>query len=68
VSLKLSEADSGRVIWTRVKFRSGEDHETLFGWGRVNSPQKLTAALAEDMLKSLPRISADYAGDGGGLK
>ena len=49
-TLRLVEADSGRVAWAGVHFRSGEDHETLFGWGRVTSPERLVSLLAEDLL------------------
>ncbi len=49
-TLRLVEAASGRVLWAGVHFRSGEDHETLFGWGRVMSTERLVSLLAQDML------------------
>ncbi len=49
-TLRLVESDSSRVLWAAVHFRSGEDRETVFGWGRITSLEKLVAALASDML------------------
>jgi TolB-like protein len=49
-TLRLVEAASGRVMWAGANFRSGEDHESLFGWGRVRSPEKLISIMAEELL------------------
>lgn len=50
-TLRLVEAASGRVPWAGVHFRSGEDKETVFGWGRVRSSERLILELASDMLR-----------------
>ena len=50
-TLRLVEIPSGKVRWAAVHFRSGEDHETLFGWGRVTSAERLVDELAHDMLQ-----------------
>jgi hypothetical protein len=50
-TLRLVEAAGGRVLWAGVHFRSGEDKETVFGWGRVRSPERLILELASDMLR-----------------
>lgn len=50
-TLRMVEAASGRVLWAGVHFRSGEDKETVFGWGRVRSPERLILELASDMLR-----------------
>jgi TolB-like protein len=60
VTVKLLDAASGRVLWTRMAFRSGDDGETVFGWGRENSPRKLAARLAGELLRELP--AADRRG------
>ena len=49
-TLRLVEATSGRVVWAGVHFRTGEDHESLFGWGRVRSAEKLISMLADGIL------------------
>jgi hypothetical protein len=50
-SLRLVQAASGRVWWAGVHFRSGEDKESVFGWGRVRSPERLVSELAAEMLR-----------------
>jgi TolB-like protein len=60
-TLRLVEAASGRVLWASVRFRSGEDHETLFGWGRVLSAERLVSELASDMLHDFRDAGARYA-------
>ncbi len=50
-ALRLVQAASGRVPWAGVHFRSGEDRETVFGWGRVVSTERLISELAADMLR-----------------
>ena len=49
-TLRLVQAATGRVHWAGVHFRSGEDRETVFGWGRVRSPERLVLELASDLL------------------
>jgi TolB-like protein len=50
-SLRLVEAATARVAWAGVLFLSGGDRETVFGWGRVRSGEKLVMELADEMLK-----------------
>lgn len=54
VTVKLLDPATGRVLWTRMGFRSGQDKETVFGWGREKSPQRLAASLAIELLRDLP--------------
>jgi TolB-like protein len=51
IALRLIEVADGRVVWAGVHFRSGEDRETVFGWGRVMSNERLISELASDMLR-----------------
>ena len=60
-TLRLVEAASGRVLWAGVHFRSGEDRETVFGWGRVKSAEKLVSELASDMLGDFRAAGARHA-------
>ncbi len=60
-TLRLVEAATGRVLWAGVHFRSGEDRETVFGWGRVMSPERLVSELAADMLKDFREAGAREA-------
>lgn len=60
-ALKLLDAASARVVWASVRFRTGEDRETVFGWGRESDRQKLAAELATELLADLRFPSADSA-------
>jgi TolB-like protein len=60
-ALRLVEAASDRVLWAGAHFRSGEDHETLFGWGRVMSAERLVSLLAQDMLGDFREAGARRA-------
>ncbi|MBI5710478.1 MAG: hypothetical protein HZC42_09275 [Candidatus Eisenbacteria bacterium] len=67
VALKLLDVGSGRVVWAQMRFRTGDDRETVFGWGREKDPQRLAAALAADVLKdfSIPGAGAPHDSTGG---
>jgi TolB-like protein len=60
-TLRLVEASSGRVLWAGVHFRSGEDRETVFGWGRVKSIERLISELASEMLRDFRDAGARHA-------
>ncbi|HEY3215290.1 MAG TPA: hypothetical protein VGK93_02230 [Candidatus Eisenbacteria bacterium] len=60
-TLRLVEAESGRVPWAGVHFRSGEDRETVFGWGRVRSLERLISELASEMLGDFRDAGTRYA-------
>jgi TolB-like protein len=62
-TLRLVEAANDRVLWAGVHFRSGEDHETLFGWGRVMSAERLVSLLAQDMLGDFREAGRRSAAD-----
>jgi len=50
---RLVDADTGVTIWAAYQSRRGNDKETLFGWGRVNSLSRLARIVASQMIKSL---------------
>ena len=54
VTLKLLDVSDGRVVWTRMGFKTGEDKETVFGWGRERSAPRLAASLAVEMVRAIP--------------
>lgn len=57
-ALRLVQAASGRVPWAGVHFRSGEDRESVFGWGRIASTERLVSELASDMLRDFREAGA----------
>ena len=60
-ALRLVQAASGKVMWAGVHFRTGEDKESVFGWGRVLSNERLISELAFDMLKDFREAGAHHA-------
>jgi TolB-like protein len=58
VALRLLDASSGRVLWAASRVRTGDDRESLFGWGRERDPERLSASLAAEMLRG-------FRGNGG---
>jgi TolB-like protein len=60
-TLRLVEAGTGRVLWAGVHFREGSDNETVFGWGRELSQERLVFELAHDMLGDFREAGAKAA-------
>ncbi|HSQ60295.1 MAG TPA: hypothetical protein VLT84_07665 [Acidobacteriota bacterium] len=54
-SLRLVETATGRVTWANVRVLTGDDHETVFGWGRERSAERLLTKLADEMLRDFRR-------------
>ncbi len=67
VSMRLLSGTDGRVVWTAMKVRTGEDHQTVFEWGRVRSLERLTEQTAVEMFKRLrlPATSDSLPSPGG---
>jgi TolB-like protein len=65
VTLKLLDVSDGRVVWTKMQFKTGEDKETVFGWGRERSAPKLAASLAVEMVREIPAPTPPPAPKGG---
>jgi TolB-like protein len=53
LALRLLDGRTGRVVWTDVRAHSGEDRETLFGWGREGSLERLASTTTREMLTNL---------------
>lgn len=49
LSLRLFEARTGRTAWSAMRVRTGEDRETLFGFGRVRSLDQLSERLVREL-------------------
>jgi TolB-like protein len=53
-SIRLLDAGTGRVLWTRMEFLAGDDRETIFGWGRERDDGKLAQRLARQLIRQMP--------------
>jgi len=61
VALRLLTGDSAQVVWTAMKVRTGDDRETIFGWGRELSLERLAERTMGEMFESF-RIPAGSRG------
>ncbi len=69
LSLRMLRGVDGRVTWNAMRVRTGDDRETLFGWGREISLERLTQRALEDMLRKFPLPAATPAApDSGGSR
>ncbi len=57
-TLRLVEASTGRVVWACNHSRTGEDNETLFGWGREHSRDRLLGQLAAEMITEFKKSAS----------
>ena len=50
LSLRLLDGRTGRVAWTDMASHSGEDRETVFGWGRETSLEIVAERTAQELV------------------
>ena len=50
-SLRMVDVTNARSVWARAHVAPGDDRETVFGWGRERSAERLLTKLADDMLR-----------------
>jgi hypothetical protein len=67
LTLRLIDGRDGRTAWSAMRVRTGEDRETVFGFGRVRSLDQLTERLAREILANfrLPAPGDTTANPGG---
>jgi TolB-like protein len=51
VTMRLIDAESGRPVWADTRFATGQDGESLFGWGREMSTSAVAVRLASEMFE-----------------
>ena len=54
LSLRLLQTPGGRVLWSVVHSRDGDDSEWLFDFGRVHNLEQLIERTIEESLKTFP--------------
>ncbi len=59
VTLRMVDAQSAQIVWTGSHFRSGDDRETVFGWGRVRSLDRLATDAVAEMLKEFREVGRE---------
>lgn len=58
IALRLIDGHSGRVRWADQRYRNGDDHETVFGWGHESDADRLAQHTMTELVQGL-RIPAD---------
>ncbi|MFN8586574.1 MAG: hypothetical protein U0704_02145 [Candidatus Eisenbacteria bacterium] len=53
LSLRILDGGTGRVVWTGMRARTGDDRETVFGWGRVSSLERLTDVTVHELIAGI---------------
>ena len=53
VTLRIINCATGTITWAATHSRRGDDSETIFGMGRVESTDQLAGITVKEMLKSL---------------
>jgi len=56
LTLRLLQVPGGRVVWTAVHSRDGEDRESIFGFGRVESLQNLAEETVKEAVSTFPKV------------
>jgi hypothetical protein len=59
MALKLLDGRTGKVMWAGIRTLSGDDKETIFGWGVQHDPQALTERLISELLADFPALAGD---------
>ena len=67
LALRLLDGRTGRVVWADQRFRSGEDRETVFAWGRITDISQLASTTAGELVRAIrvPAESDTTAGKAG---
>jgi len=61
ITLRMLDGRDARVVWSAMKVAGGQDRETVFGWGREASLDRLAERTAREMFKgfALPAAAGD---------
>lgn len=65
LALRLLDGSSGRVVWTGMRAHSGEDRETVFGWGRETDLERLAQSTTRELVAALTVPAATDSAGGG---
>jgi TolB-like protein len=58
LALRILDGRTNRVVWADLMARTGEDRETVFGWGREYDANRMTQQMAAAMFGSLQELTA----------
>jgi TolB-like protein len=53
LTLRLFDGRTGRVVWADMSARTGQDRETVFGWGREDYLERLADATTSELIERM---------------
>jgi TolB-like protein len=53
LSLRIVTCSNGRIVWAASHSRRGDDKETVFGLGRIDTLEQLATIVAKEITRSL---------------
>lgn len=53
LALRVLDGRSGKIVWTDLRSRTGQDHETIFGWGREENLDRLAESTTRELIDHL---------------
>jgi TolB-like protein len=68
LAVRMVEVASSKVVWAGSRFLSGQDRETVFGWGRETSLNRVAEKLVAELLSGFRDAAKDSARSPKGAK
>lgn len=53
ISLRLIRCDDARIVWAATHSKRGDDAESVFGIGRISTPEQLVTVMVKDMVETM---------------
>ena len=53
LALRVLDGLSGKIVWTDLRARTGQDRETIFGWGREENLDRLAETTSRELIDHL---------------
>lgn len=53
ISLRILACDSGSILWAASHSRRGDEGESVFGWGKTGTVERLAAETVQEITQSL---------------
>lgn len=68
IALRMVDVGNSRVVWAGSRFLSGQDRESVFGWGRETSLNRVAEKLVAELLSGFREVAKNSARNPQGVK
>jgi len=55
ISLRIVECETGEIVWAATHTKRGDDSESIFGWGRIESLERLASVASKEIVQTLKK-------------